>query len=134
MLKEEEFSYDDQHVYKIRQLPLTKSQDLLAFLMGLAGRVDDLTDESGLIKILGSLKTEDIHFLRRALFGDNCAVKNGEGDWAPLGEQFVENHFSGRIGAMLHLLGKCILVNYGDFLKDLRLDELVSGLLEKPAG
>lgn len=123
MLKETEYELDG-HTYLLTQLPLGESQDVLLRLTRLVG-VDGEMSISG---IVGKLRSEDINFFREKLFGKNCQFKNDSGNWVPLGKAIVETHFAGRIGTMIHLLAKCLLHNYSDFLAELRLDELIGAM------
>jgi hypothetical protein len=122
MLKEIEYSFDG-HTYLIKQLPLSKSQEVLLRLLGLLGGAD--ATENVLASLPSRLKATDIDFFRDKLFGEHCHLQNDSGNWVPMGKAIVENHFAGCIGAMFHLLGKCLLVNYSSFLADLRLEDLV---------
>ena len=120
MLKELEYELDG-HTYLITQLPLSESQDVLLRLT----KVVDVSEGLSFASLVKGLSSQDINYFREHLFGKNCQFKNDAGNWVPLGKQLVESHFAGRLGTMIHLLAKCLLHNYSDFLADLRLDELL---------
>ena len=119
----DELEYElDGNTYLISKLPLGKSQEVLLKLTGLGlfgGGDEPMTN------VLSKIRVEDLNFFRNQLLGEYCQVQNESGNWVPLGKSLVENHFSGRLGSLLHILGKCLLHNFSDFLADLRLDELV---------
>ena len=120
-----ELEYElDGTTFSIKKLPLGKSQEALVRLLHLLGSADGLS-ENMLATLPSKLKVDDINFFRNALFGEHCAKQNEAGNWVPMGKALVEQHFAGHLGSMLHLLGKCIMWNFSDFLADLRLDELV---------
>lgn len=125
MLKETEHTFDD-HTYLIKQLPLSKSQEVLLRLLNLLGSVD-ASNEASLMSLPSKLTMKDVDFLRERLLGEHCHLQNDSGNWVPMGKAIIENHFAGRIGALFHLLGLALLENYSSFLDDLRLDQLVSG-------
>jgi len=122
MLTETEYAFDGV-TYSIKKLPLGQSQEVLMRLLKLLGGG---MDESSLASIPSRLDVADIMFLRERLLGANCSYINESGSFVPLGKAVVDSHFEGRIGKLFHLLGKCLLVNYSDFLADLRLDELAA--------
>lgn len=125
MRKEVEYEYNDS-TYLISQLPLGESQETLVRLMKLLEGVDGMTN---LATIPARLSVKDINFLREKLFGQHCKLMNEQGAWVPMTPPIVENHFDGRIGAMFHVLAKCLIVNYSDFLADLRPDALLGEMV-----
>ena len=129
MLEELEYTIDDA-TYLIKKLPLGKSQEVLVRIVKLIGGADGI-EENLLASLPNKLRVEDINFLRERLLGEHCSVMNEAGNWVPMGKALVENHFAGHIGKMFHILGKCIVHNYSDFLADLRLDDLVETALEE---
>lgn len=120
MLKEVEYEFND-NTYLIKQLETEKAQEVLVHLLRLVGDVEGISLQS----LPSRVSVKDVNFLREALFGEHCLLMNESGNWAPLGRALVNQHFAGRLGAMFHLLGKCLMVNFADFLADLRLDQLV---------
>ncbi len=129
MLEEIEYPFDDQ-TYLIKKLPLGKSQDVLVRIVKLIGGADGI-EENLLATLPQKLRVEDINFLREQLFGEHCSLMNEAGNYVPMGKQLVERHFAGHIGKMFHILGKCIVHNFSDFLADLRLEELVGAALQQ---
>jgi hypothetical protein len=123
MLKEVEYTLDGTN-YSIKQLPLAKSQEVLVRLLKLLGGGE--ATEAALISLPSKLTVADIDFLRDRLLGENCSYQNENGNWVPLGRAITETHFAGHIGKMFHILGKCLMVNFSDFLADLRLDDLAA--------
>lgn len=123
MLEELEYTLDDT-TYLIKKLPLGKSQEVLVRILKLIGGADGI-EENLLASLPQRLRVDDINFLRERLLGEHCAVMNDAGAYVPLGKALVERHFAGHIGKLFHILGKCIVHNFADFLADLRLDELV---------
>jgi hypothetical protein len=127
MLKEQtvELSFGDfSRTYILKQLPLAKSQEVLVKLLGLLGGAEGLS-ENLLAALPGRLRVEDINFFRERLFGESCLYVNESGNHVPMGKALVESHFEGRLGLMLHLIVRSIILNFADFLADLRLDDLV---------
>ena len=122
MLDEIEYTFND-NTYTVKQLPLGKSQEVLVKLLGLLG--GDV-GENALATLPSRVSVGDINFLRERLLGEHCLLLNESDKWVPMGKALVESHFAGSLGSMLHLLGKCLLVNFSDFLADLRLDELAA--------
>ena len=121
-LKELELELGDD-TFCIKQLPLAKSQEVLVKLLSLLGSAEGIS-ENILATLPSRLRVEDINFFRDRMFGEHCLRLNESGNWVPMGKALVENHFAGSLGAMLHLLARCIMHNFTDFLADLRLDEL----------
>jgi len=109
--------------YVIKKLPLEASQEVLVRRLKLLG--GDV-DENALASIPSRVSVADITFLREKLLGPNCPYINEAGNEVPLGKAIVNSHFEGHIGKLLHILGKCLVINYSDFLADLRLEELVA--------
>lgn len=128
MLKEIEYTFND-NTYTIKQLPLGKSQEVLVKLLGLLG--GEVGTSNALASLPGKLRVEDINFLRERLLGEHCLLLNDSDKWVPLGKALVESHFAGSIGGLFHLLGKCLIVNFADFLADLRLDDLAADLVSQ---
>ena len=122
MLDEIEYTFND-NTYTVKQLPLGKSQEVLVKLLGLLG--GDV-GENALATLPSRVSVGDINFLRERLLGEHCLLLNESDKWVPMGKALVESHFAGSLGSMLHLLGKCLLVNFSDFLADLRLDDLAA--------
>lgn len=121
-LKELELELGDD-TFCIKQLPLAKSQEVLVKLLSLLGSAEGIS-ENILATLPSRLRVEDINFFRDRMFGEHCLRLNESGNWVPMGKALVENHFAGSLGSMLHLLARCIMHNFADFLADLRLDEL----------
>jgi hypothetical protein len=122
MLKEDTIELDGR-TYTMKQLPLEKAQEVLVKLLGLLGTAEGIS-ENLLASLPARLRVEDINFFRNRLFGENLLYTNESGVQVPMGKALVESHFSGRLGLMLHLLARCIVHNFADFLADLRLEEL----------
>ena len=121
MLEEKEITIGE-FTYLIKELPLPKAQEVLVKLMNLLG--DDIENGLSVSSITKKLRVEDLNFFRERLLGEHCSVKNDSGNWVPLGRAIVDSHFAGHLGRLLHLLARCIMHNFSDFLADLRLDEL----------
>jgi len=127
MLKEETVVIDfgeESRTYTIKQLPLGKSQEVLVKLLSLLGSPEGIS-ENILATLPSRLRVEDINFFRDRMMGEHCLFLNENGNHVPMSKPLVEKHFEGRLGLMLHLLARCIMHNFSDFLADLRLDELV---------
>lgn len=121
MLKEIEYELDG-NTYLLKQLEIEESQEVLVRLLRLLGDNEGISLES----LPSRLQVKDINFLREHLFGANCQLLDeNSGNWVPLGKAVVKNHFAGHLGKMFHLLGKALMLNYSDFLADLRLESLV---------
>ena len=119
MQTETEYNLDG-HNYLITQLPLAKQQEVLLRVTKLLGGDGEIS----LASLPSRVSVADINFLREHLLGQYCQVQNENGNWVPLGKALVENHFAGHLGTLFHILGKCLVHNFADFLADLRLDEL----------
>jgi len=122
-LKELELVLGDD-TFCIKQLPLAKSQEVLVKLLSLLGGGPEGISEDILATLPQRLRVEDLNFFRDRMFGEHCLRLNESGNWVPMGKALVEAHFAGRLGAMLHLLARCIMHNFTDFLADIRPDDL----------
>lgn len=125
MLKEEEYTFDGV-TYCIKQLSVPKAQEVLVKLL----RFMDGDGEMNLASIPAKVTSQDIDFLRDRLLGENCSFQNEAGNWVPLGRAVTDSHFAGRLGKMFHILGKCLVVNFSDFLDDLGLEGLTGTTAE----
>ena len=128
-LKEHELELNER-TYCIKQLPLEQSQEVLVKLLHLLGSAEGIS-ENILATLPSKLRVEDLNFFRKRLFGEFCLYKNESGNYVPMGKPLVESHFAGHLGSMLHLLARCIIHNFSDFLADLRLEELTGASEEE---
>jgi hypothetical protein len=119
-VKEEEYAFDGS-TYLITKLPLGASKETLLRLMQLglfSGEDSSMTD------VLSKLQMKDLDFFEDKLFGKNLQLMNDNGAWVPLGKPVAANHFDGRLGTYFHMIARCLLFNFSDFLADLRIDAL----------
>jgi hypothetical protein len=119
-VKEEQYEFGGS-TYLITKLPLGASKEALLRLMQLglfSGEDSSMTD------VLSKLQMKDLDFFEDKLFGKNLQLMNDNGAWVPLGKPVAANHFDGRLGTYFHMIARCLLFNFSDFLAELRIDDL----------
>jgi hypothetical protein len=123
-LTEEQYEFDG-YTYLITKLPLGAAKEVFLRLT----KLGFLSAEEGLDigKITGNLRVEDLDFFEKRLFGTHLQLLNENGNWVPLGQALAAAHFDGRLGQYFHMIARCLMVNFSDFLLGLHIDGLVGG-------
>jgi hypothetical protein len=126
-LNEEQYEFDG-NTYLMTKLPLGASKEVFLRLTKLGFLSGDEGIDMG--KISSNLRIEDLDFFEQRLFGTHLQMMNDNGNWVPLGKAIAASHFDGRLGQYFHMLTKCILFNFSDFLVGLHIDGLVGGTVQ----
>jgi len=123
-VNEQQYEFDGQ-TYLITKLPLGASKEVLLRLT----KLGLFSGESGfdMGSVTAKLRVEDLDFFESKLFGAHCQFLNDNGNWVPLGKALAASHFEGRLGQYFHMIAKCLVVNFSDFLGGLHIDGLVGG-------
>ena len=119
-MTEEEYEFGGC-TYLISKLPLGASKETLLRLMQL-GLFSG--EDATMTSVLTKLKMKDLDFFEEKLFGKHLQMMNDSGAWVPLGRGLANSHFDGRLGTYFHMIAKCLMFNYSDFLAELRIDDL----------
>ncbi|MDH3598025.1 MAG: hypothetical protein OEU26_00130 [Candidatus Tectomicrobia bacterium] len=122
-MSEEQYEFDG-HTYLITKLPLGASKEVLLRLTKI-GLFAAGEEGFNMGSITSKLRPEDLDFFESKVLGTHCQYLNESGNWVPLGKALVSTHFDGRLGQYFHMIAKCLLVNFSDFLGGLHIDGLV---------
>lgn len=118
-----EIQYDfDGQSYLIKKLPLGAAKEVLLRLTKIGFFAG--TEGFDISAITKSLRIEDLDFFEQKLFGSHLSVMNDDEKWVPLGKAIAASHFEGRLGQYFHMIAKCLVVNFSDFLVGLHIDML----------
>lgn len=119
-MSEEQYEFGGS-TYLMTKLPLGESKETLLRLMQLGLFTGG---DSNMTQVLTKLRMQDLDFFESKLFGRNLQLMNDNGAWVPLGKPVAANHFDGRVGTYFHMITRCLLFNFSDFLAELRIEDL----------